>query len=136
MLSQRLIHEETSGSRASDGHVRSLRRAARCEAHPFGKDLGGVMHARRRYGGDHPYIRAVFHCGQYAAVILQTDEQAALAGTQPVVMADTTFDVVAPGSAKDGASAEAIAAASKHGLDWHHFSIGYVGSFCGGGREC
>lgn len=75
------------------------------------------MHARRRYGGNHSYIRAVFDCGQYAAVILQTDEQAALAGTQPIVMADTTFDVVAPGSAKDGASAEAIAAASKHAFD-------------------
>lgn len=49
-----------------------------------------------------------------------------MAAAQPVVIADTTFHVVAPGSAKDGASAEAIAAASKHAFDCDHFCIGYV----------
>eukprot|EP00170_Pyropia_yezoensis_P000035 contig_649_g35 len=47
-LFKRLIQEESEGCRASDQLVRSLCRAAKCEAHPFGQELGGVMHARRR----------------------------------------------------------------------------------------
>lgn len=64
--------------------------------------MGGALHARRRHGGRHLYIRAVFDNERYAAVVLQIDAQIALSATPPVVMADTTFHVVVVGSAKEG----------------------------------
>lgn len=123
LVSQKMISDASGGARASDGLVRALRREARCAAHPFGQDLGGVLHARRRHGGRHPYIRAVFDNERYAAVVLQLDTQMALSATQPVVMADTTFDVVAAGSANEGVAVEQISGAAPRAFDWHHFSI-------------
>jgi len=74
----------------------------------------------------HPYIRSVIVPDTYKAVLLQPDEQAALAATQGVFTADTTFKVVATGSAKEGILLEAIATGGEYAHDWHHFSVRYV----------
>jgi len=120
-----MITNQSGGSRATNSMVRLHRRASRKDANPHGRDLGGVWDAMRQ-SEKHPYIRSVIVTDTYKAVLLQLDEQAALAATQGVFMADTTFKVVAPGSAKEGIPLEAIATAGKYAHDWHHFSVRYV----------
>lgn len=76
-------------------------------------------------------MQAEIDRGDCTAVVLQNDHQATLSGKVRYVEADTTFGVVAPGSAKSAVSADAIRASGKHAYDWHHFSIVYVSSVCG-----
>jgi len=56
------------------------RRESREDSNPHGRDLGGVWDAKRQ-SEMHPYIRSVIVTDTYKAVLLQLDEQAALAAT-------------------------------------------------------
>lgn len=66
--------------------------------------------------------------GRCYRVILQNEDQARLSGKVRYCEADSKFGVVAPGAAKDGVSADAIATAGKQAFDWNHISIVYVPS--------
>jgi len=84
--------------------------------------LLGVMDLRRRAEGGHLYIREVVDNDDYKIVFLQNEQQARLSGRLQYFQADTTFDVVAPGSARTGVSQAAIDASAPKDGDWHHFS--------------
>jgi len=103
-----------------------LRQKARATAHPFGQDILGITDLYRRAGSRHDYIRAILQKPDYTAVILQTDEQAAWSGKLRYIQADSTFGVVAPGSAKEGVPAEVIRNAGKRAFDWDLLIIAYV----------
>lgn len=89
-----------------------------------------MMDLRKRAGREHLYIRGVVDNDDYKVIFLQSDQQAQLSGRLRYVMADTTFDVVAPGAGKDGVSQAAIEASASKAFDWHHFSIVYVALPC------
>lgn len=123
---QRVVADECNGAHASPGHIKALRTAARATRDPHGQDILGVLDLRRRAGADHSYIRGVVEKDDHKIVFLQSDRQAQISGRLPYVMADTTFDVVAPGAAKEGVSQAAIDGCAPRAFDWHHFSIVYV----------
>jgi len=87
-----------------------------------------VMDLRRRAEGEHLYIREIVDNDEYKIILLQSDQQAQLSGRLRNFQADTTFDVVAPGSARTGVSQAAIDSSAPHDHDWHHFFIVYATS--------
>jgi len=101
--------------------LRNLRASARALENPHGQDLPGVMDLRRRAEGGHLYIREVDNDGN-KIVFLHNEQQARLSGRLQYSQEDTTFDVVAPGSARTGVSQAAIDAGAPTDGDWHHFS--------------
>ncbi|OSX78638.1 hypothetical protein BU14_0104s0012 [Porphyra umbilicalis] len=112
------ISDASGGGQVSSSFTRKLRQKARATAHPFGQDILGITDLYRRAGSRHDYIRAILQKPDYTAVILQTDEQAAWSGKLRYIQADSTFGVVAPGSAKEGVPAEVIRNAGKRAFDW------------------
>ncbi|OSX73474.1 hypothetical protein BU14_0345s0006 [Porphyra umbilicalis] len=120
---QRAASDACDGARASPGHVRSLRATARALASPHGQDILGVMDLRRRADGEHTYIRGVVDNEDFKIIFLQSDAQAELSGRMRYVMVDTTFDVVAPGAAREGVSQAGIDASAAMDYDWHHVSF-------------
>lgn len=84
------------------------------------------MDLRRRANGHHAYVRAIIENDNYKVVILQSDKQAEPSGRFRYIMADSTFDEVAPGSGKEGVSKTTIDASAAKAFDWHYFSIVYV----------
>jgi len=95
-------------------------------ASPHGQDILGVMDLRRRADGEHTYIRGVVDNEDFKIIFLQNDAQAELSGRMRYVMVDTTFDVVAPGAAREGVSQAGIDASAAMDYDWHHVSFVYV----------
>lgn len=128
-MTQDQIRDASGGGLASSSFVRKLRQQFRLKAHPYGQDILGITDLYRRAASKHNYVKAVIHKGEYTAVILQTDSQAALSGKLRFIQADSTLSVVAQGGAKEGVAAAAIQSAGKRAFDWDLFNIVYV-FFC------
>lgn len=126
LLSQNAVSNASGGSLASSSFVRKLRQQARMKEHPYGQDILGVSDLYRRAASQHSYVRAIIQKSDYTIVIMQTDKQAALSGKLRYIQADSTFGVVAAGSAKEGVAAEAIRSAGKRAFEWDLFNIVYV----------
>ncbi|OSX70342.1 hypothetical protein BU14_0783s0004 [Porphyra umbilicalis] len=96
---QRAVASSSDGARADARHLRNLRASARAAKNPHGQDLLEVMDLRRRAEGEHLCMREIVDNDEYKIILLQSDQQAQLSGRLCNFQADTTFDVVAPGSA-------------------------------------
>lgn len=120
---QNAVSDASGGSLASSSFVRKLRQQARMKEHPYGQDILGVSDLYRRAASQHSYVRAIIQKSDYTIVIMQTDKQAALSGKLRYIQADSTFGVVAAGSAKEGVAAEAIRSAGKRAFEWDLFNI-------------
>lgn len=73
-------------------------------------------------GGGAPLHPRGWDNDDYKIVFLQNEQHARPSGRLQYFHADTTFEVVAPGSARTGVSEAAVDASAPKDGDWHNFS--------------